>query len=265
MFDFLIDTHCHLNLGHLKNNVPKYVENARLQGVRYLHTICTKLEEFPDIASITDACDNVYCSVGVHPCNVNKENMVLAESLIDLSKNEKVISYGETGLDYYHDGFDVSAQKESFLNHIKASQITKLPIIIHTRNAKDDTLDILKSEMKNENFSGIIHCFTEDYDFAKQALDLGMYISIAGIVTFKNAKLLQDVVLKLPLDRILVETDAPYLAPMPYRGKPNEPAYVSYTAIFLANMFNISLQDFISITSSNAARILAKGKFAGNV
>ncbi|MDX1923976.1 MAG: TatD family hydrolase, partial [Rickettsiaceae bacterium] len=254
MSHFFIDTHCHLNLGHLKDNPEVYIDKSNKAGVKYLHTICTRIEDFDEILSISDKHQNVYCSVGIHPCNVSEETILSEEELCHLSSHPKVISYGETGLDYYHTPFDADLQKKSFINHINAARLTNLPIIVHTRRASEDTLEVLSSEMKNGEFTGIIHCFTENLEFAKKALDLGFYISIAGIVTFKNASELQGVVRHIPLDKLLIETDAPYLAPMPMRGKPNEPSYVKYTAEFLANMLNLGIDEIAQITSQNAAK-----------
>ncbi len=261
MKDFVVDTHCHLNLGHLKEDIGQYVNNALLKGVKYLHTICTKISDFDDILNISNNFDNVYCSVGLHPCNVEKATIVDSEHLVKLAEHSKVISFGETGLDYYHPSYDKDLQKQSFVNHIIASQTLNLPVVVHTRNASLDTLDILASEMNNNEFSGIIHCFTEDMFFAKKILDLGLYISVAGIVTFKNASALQEVIKQVPLDRLLIETDSPYLAPTPMRSKPNEPAYVCYTAEFLANLYNISYSQIAEITTRNASQIFKKAQF----
>lgn len=261
MTNFLIDTHCHLNLGHLKGDEDEIVKRATENGVKYLHTICTRLEEFEEIKSIAYKFPNVYCSVGVHPCNVDETNIPTPENLSKLSKDPKVISFGETGLDYYHPGFDKESQKQSFVNHILASHSEKLPIIVHTREAGDDSIEILTNEMKNNPFTGIIHCFTEEYEFAKKALDLGMYISVAGVVTFKNATKLQETISKLPIDRLLVETDAPYLAPMPMRGKPNEPSYVKFTAGFLSSLLGIPEEIILEETTENAKAIFSKAVF----
>jgi TatD DNase family protein len=254
---FLIDTHCHLNMGNLHEELDSVIDRAQKNDVRFLHTICTKIEEFPQILSIAESSNNIYCSVGVHPDNC-KGNPVSTEKLIELSKHPKVISFGETGLDYYHEGFNKEYQKKSFINHINASKSEKLPVIVHTRDAGTDTIDILTSESKSHEFPAIIHCFTESYDFAKKAIDLGFYISIAGIVTFKNAKELQDTVSKLPLDRILIETDAPFLAPMPYRGKRNEPSYVKHTAEFLSHLFSKKYDEIADITTKNALSLFKK-------
>ncbi|MDX1917349.1 MAG: TatD family hydrolase, partial [Rickettsiaceae bacterium] len=261
MSDFLIDTHCHLNLGHLKENIPLYIDNASKKGVKYLHTICTQISEFSEILNISNSFENIYCSVGVHPCNVTKEDLITTGELIKFSLNPKVISFGETGLDYYHPGFNKDLQQESFYRHICASQETNLPVIVHTRDAKIDTLNIIASNMKEKSFPGIIHCFTEDLEFAKKMLDLGMYISIAGIVTFKNATILQDAARYIPLDRLLIETDAPYLAPTPVRSKPNEPSYITHTAEFIAALRDINYEEFIRLTSENTRRIFPKGNF----
>ena len=243
------------------DDIDQVVLNAKGAGVKYLHSICTRLEELDGILELTQRHDNIYSSVGVHPDNAKKDTIPSVEELIKLSKHPKIISFGETGLDYYHEGQEPPAQKTSFVNHINAASSEKLPVIAHTREAENDTIEILTSEMKNAEFSGIIHCFTASYEFAKKAIDIGLYISIAGIVTFKNAKDLQETVAKLPLDRLLIETDAPYLAPMPHRGKRNEPAYVKHTAEYLATLFGKSFEEVQEITTQNAKDVFAKADF----
>lgn len=260
MSNFLIDTHCHLNLGISAENIPAIIERAERNGVKYLQTICTKIDEFGIILQLAEQYHNIFASVGVHPDNC-KSDIVAVDELIALSKHPKVISFGETGLDYYHPYFDKEKQKLSFENHISAAQEEALPVIVHTRDAGDDTIEILSSRMKESSFTGVIHCFTETYEFAKQALDLGLYISITAIVTFKNAVKLQDAVAKLPLDRILLETDAPYLAPTPYRGKVNEPAYMVHTAEFLANLFAVTKEKIAETTTDNARKLFTKANF----
>ena len=258
----MIDTHCHLSMDQFKDDVAEVINRAAQENVKYLHTICTKLTELADILKIADSYENIYASCGVHPNNVNSETIPSAETLIELSKHRKIISFGETGLDYYHQNQNIKAQKESFINHIEASKNEKLPVIVHTREAEDDTIDILISEMKEREFSGVIHCFTASYDFAKKSIDNGLYISVAGIVTFKNALSLQEIIAKLPLDKILIETDSPYLAPVPHRGKRNEPAFVKYTAEFLACIFKKTRQEIEEITTNNAKKLFTKAAFA---
>ncbi len=258
---YLIDTHCHLNMEQFKDDVELVIQRAKDANVKYLHTICTKLEELGEILKIAEKHENIYASCGVHPHNVSAGTIPTADSLSALAKHPKIISFGETGLDYYYPDQDISAQKQSFVNHITASQSEQLPVIVHTRDAENDTIDIIASEMKNKSFPGVIHCFTASYDFAKKAIDNGLYISIAGIVTFKNANILQDTIIKLPLDRLLIETDSPYLAPIPHRGKRNEPAFVEHTAEFLARLFSKSLQEIQEVTTQNTKELFSKANF----
>ncbi len=258
---FLIDTHCHLNMQPFSDDLDAVIQNATNTGVKYLHTICTTINELPEILSIAEKNKNIYCSVGIHPCNVVVDNILPSNKLSELSKHPKIISFGETGLDYYHDTREVKAQKESFINHIIASSQEKLPIIVHTRDAEDDTIEILTTEMRNSPYTGVIHCFTASELFARKALDLGLYISVAGIITFKNAIALQEIISKLPLDRLLIETDAPYLAPTPHRGKRNEPAFIKHTAEFLASLHNKSVSEIMNVTTTNAKKIFTKASF----
>lgn len=261
MNNFIIDTHCHLNMEPFKNDLDSVIRNASDNNVKYMQTICTKLEEAQEVREIAEKYDNIYCSAGLHPCNVTNDNVPTPEKLLELTSYDKVISYGETGLDYFHDETFKNSQKISFISHMNASSINKLPIIVHTRDAENDTADLLKSEMNNAEFTGVIHCFTASYEFAKKALDLGLYISIAGIVTFKNAKELQETVAKLPLDRLLVETDAPYLAPMPHRGKRNEPGFTMHTAKYLAGLLRKPYEEICEVTTKNAQHLFSKAKF----
>lgn len=202
--------------------------------------------------------DNIFCSVGVHPNYVAEEKIVTTEELVNCCKNSKTIGLGETGLDYYREKNAVSLQKQSFLNHIKASQITGIPVIIHARDAEEDILEILMQEMAKKKFKAVLHCFTGSQKFAHSALELGLYISISGIITFKNARDLHKTVQNLPLDRLLVETDAPYLAPVPFRGKTNEPSFTRYTVEALAKLLNKSFQEIAQATTNNFLTLFDK-------
>nr|WP_315043696.1 TatD family hydrolase [uncultured Moraxella sp.] len=252
------DTHAHLNRLDLEkhdNDIQKALQIAKDANVHRIMAIMCDFDEYDGIQQIISTqIDGLTLgmSVGIHPCQ-NTINQVTAEKLIELANRENVWAIGETGLDYYWSKDFINEQKSSFSHHIHASQTLKKPIVVHTREARHDTIDILTAE-KAEH--GIIHCFTEDYDTAKKALDLGFYISLSGIVTFKNATDLQDVAKKLPLDRILIETDSPYLAPVPKRGKPNEPAFVPYVAEFLANLYQLPLEQFANITNQNFDNLL---------
>ncbi|KAJ6644977.1 putative metal-dependent hydrolase YcfH [Pseudolycoriella hygida] len=245
--NMLADSHCHLNM--LDGDLSEILERARSNGVKYIQTICTTMEELPTIIGVAEKYENIFASCGVHPNEVKE--IVSYETIIAHSKHQKIIGIGETGLDYYYQTTDKDKQISSLLEHIKASAYRQLPIIIHTREAEEDTRDILTSEMKNSPFPALIHCFTASKVFAKKMLDLGMYISIAGIVTFKNAHDLQEIVRYIPLDRLLIETDSPYLTPVPMRGKKNEPAFVWYVAKKIAELKEKSFEEVATATTQN--------------
>lgn len=248
----LIDSHCHLNLLDLapyNGNLDAAINAAREQGVSQMLCVSVDLEHFPEILKIAEQYADVAATVGVHP-NEKLEHVLIPEDLITLAKHAKIIGIGETGLDYYRSEGDVEWQRERFRCHIVAAKHLQKPLIVHTRQASADTLQILKEEQA-ATVGGVMHCFTETWEVAKQALDLGFYISFSGIVTFKNAQDLQEVAKKVPLDRILIETDAPYLAPMPYRGRPNEPAYVKYVALQLAELRKQTFADIAQQTTDN--------------
>lgn len=256
----LVDSHCHLNYDVLRNDIDGVLLRAQAAGVKVMQTICTKISEFHIIKDLTEKYPNLYCSVGVHPNEVSNEGIVSVSNLLDLTDHEKVIGLGETGLDYYYETSDRNSQRESFLNHIEVSRKTGLPIIIHNRNSDEDMIDILKQEMKRGEFKALLHCFSSSEKLAKEALDLGIYISISGIVTFKNASPLRDIVKTLPLDRLLIETDAPYLAPEPMRGKSNEPSFVKHTLVFLADLIGKTPNNLADITTENFYRLFSKAK-----
>lgn len=247
----IVDSHCHLNYPDFKEDLEQVIANAREANIGYMQTICTKLPEFPDILEIANSNKNIYCSVGVHPHEVEKHAEITAEELISLADNPKVIGIGETGLDYFYEHSPRELQKDAFIKHIEASRVTGKPIIVHTRDADEDTIEILQNEMKKGKFKGLIHCFSSSRFVAEEAIKMGMYVSISGIVTFKKATELQNIVKDLPLDKLLVETDAPFLAPVPKRGKRNEPAYTKYTAEFLADLKSTTYQQVAEITTRN--------------
>jgi TatD DNase family protein len=226
MRSFLVDSHCHLNYDGLRERLENVVSNAENANVKILQTICTKMSEVESLQNIANQYQHVFYSIGVHPLNVHEEELVSIETLVELTKSDKKISaFGETGLDYYKSSSDehLVMQRQNFINHIKASQITALPLVIHTREAENDTYKILNEQMKKQKFSGVLHCFTGSYDLAQKAVDLGLYISASGIITFKNAEVIRNVFKNIPIEKILIETDSPFLAPVPYRGKTNEP------------------------------------------
>ncbi len=254
----LVDSHCHLDFGVFQDDFKEVLDRASLAKVERMLTISTKFSTFQDVLRVAAKDERIYCSLGLHPCEVQNEIIFDSKMLAAISVHEKIIGFGETGLDYYHDASSKELQKQSFIEHIKAAQNTGLPLIIHTRDAEEDTVDILKVMMKEKPFSGVMHCFTGSMWLAKQALDLGFYVSFSGIVTFKNAKDLQEVAKIVPLDKMLVETDAPYLAPPPNRGKRNEPAFVKDTAIFLADLLSVPFDDFARSTTQNFFRLFSK-------
>ena len=246
----LVDSHCHINFDELHQRLPDVLNNARLNDVAYMLCVSVNMEEFPQVIGLAREHNNVFASVGVHPCYEDVREPS-AEELIGLAQDSKIIAIGETGLDYFRvEDQDMTWQHDRFVRHIGVAKTVNKPLIIHTRAAADDTMRMLKEEGADK-CRGVMHCFAEDWDVAKKALDLGFYISFSGIVTFKSATNVQEVARKCPADRILVETDAPYLAPVPLRGKTNEPAYVRHTAQFVADLRGIPLAELAETTTQN--------------
>ena len=252
-----VDTHCHLTMLDLTpydGQLDLALAQAREAGVSKFMSISVDLDDHIELAKIAARHKDVGYTVGVHPC---EDPAVMArattEYLIELASKEKVWALGETGLDYFHSTDFVAEQKECFARHIHASQAVKKPVVVHTRSAKYDTVDIIRAEKSTH---GILHCFTEDWETAKAVLDCGYYVSFSGIVSFKNAQDLRDVAKQVPLDRVLIETDSPYLAPMPYRGKSNEPKYVPYVAKALSDVYDKSLEEIASMTMQNFENLL---------
>lgn len=256
----LVDSHCHLDFPDFSEDFDRVLMRCNDNDVRVLQTICTKMADFPVIHRIAQDHGNIYCSVGVHPNHVHEAPLVTEEELIAEAQKPKVIGIGETGLDYYRGEQHKSAQQTSFRTHIQVSRATGLPLIVHTRNADEDTVNILGEETEQGVFPGLIHCFSTSHWLAEKCLELGFYISISGIVTFKNARALQDSVKKIPLERLLVETDAPYLAPVPHRGKRNEPAFTRHTAEYIAELKGVSYEDVARVTTENFFRLFAKAE-----
>lgn len=252
----LVDSHCHLNRLNLSNHngdLNAALAFAKQQGVSQMLCVSVVLEDLPDMLAIARAHENIYVSTGLHPTEpVSTEPHV--EDLITLAADPLVIAIGETGLDYYRCEGDITWQQDRFRTHIQAAKKLNKPLIIHTREAREDTIRIMQEE-NAQDAQGVMHCFTETWEMAKQAMDLNFYISFSGIVTFKNATELQDLAKKVPLDRMLIETDAPYLAPAPFRGKPNEPAYVRHVAELIAELRGISFEELASITTQNFERL----------
>lgn len=248
-----VDSHCHLNFPELKDNLAAIRASMTESGVNHALCISVTLPDFPQVLALADTYENFYASVGVHPDYEDIEEPTV-DKLIQLAAHPKVIAIGETGLDYFRLTGDLTWQRERFRTHIRAAIATQKPLIIHTRNAAEDTLKIMREE-NAQKIGGVMHCFTESLDIALQAIDLGFYISISGIVTFKNASQVKEVAQKIPLDRMLIETDSPYLAPVPFRGKLNQPAYVKHVAEEIAKLRGISVEDVGKATTNNFFRL----------
>lgn len=249
-----IDSHCHLNLlAKEQGGLDAIISQAQDAQIDHILCISIDKESCKEVLDIAESYPNITASVGIHP-NVDEQENFTVDELVSLAQHEKVIAIGETGLDYFRSEGDLEWQRERFRVHIEAAKQLKKPLIIHTREARDDTMTILEQE-DAQLAGGIIHCFTENWQTAQRALDIGFYISLSGIVTFKNALELQEVAKKLPLDRILIETDAPYLAPMPHRGKTNKPAYVKHVAEFVAQLRGDTVDNIAHQTSANFHRL----------
>ena len=252
----LVDSHCHLDYLQKDGDLEEVVARARRAGVTRMVTICTKLSEFEQVRAIAARYDDVACSVGVHPHEAGAEGIETPDPLIERAQDPLVVGIGETGLDYFYEHSPREAQAVSFRAHIQAARSTGLPLIVHARDADDDTVTLLREEHAEHGpFPGVIHCFTAGPGLARAALELGLYISLAGIVTFKKAEELRQTVAEVPLDRLLVETDSPYLAPTPNRGKRNEPSYVRYVAEKLAEVKGLPVEEIERVTTANAVRL----------
>ncbi len=254
----LIDSHCHLNYKGLVEDQQNVLERARDAGIDKMLNIATRENEWDAVLATAERERDVWATVGIHPHEADEHPHVDTAKLVERAAHPRVIGIGETGLDYYYDHSDRARQQASFRAHIAAARQTGLPLIVHTRDAEEDTLAIMRDEMGKGAYPGVIHCFTASGAFADAALELGFYISISGIVTFKNAKDLQETAARLPLDRLLVETDSPFLAPVPHRGKPCEPAFVADTARFLAQLRGESLEVLAEETSRNFNTLFSK-------
>ncbi|MEJ2609522.1 MAG: TatD family hydrolase [Candidatus Thiodiazotropha sp.] len=251
----LVDSHCHLDrvaLDRYENDFARFISATQESGVSHMLCVSIDLESWPAMAALVADYPQISISVGVHPSDQERHEPSVAE-LVELAGRPKVVAIGETGLDYFHGKGDLEWQRERFRTHIQAAKASKKPLIIHTRQAREDTLHIMR-EQGADLIGGVMHCFTEDWPMAKQALEMGFYISFSGIITFKNAAELREVVKQIPLDRLLIETDSPYLAPVPYRGKPNQPIYVRQVAECVADLKGLSLEEVAQLTSENAYR-----------
>jgi TatD DNase family protein len=254
----LIDSHCHLDFPDFADEIDGVVARARQAGVGAMLTIGTKLRAFDGVRAVAERYDDVWCSVGVHPHEAKDEPLDEASALIERAAHPKVVGIGEAGLDYYYEHSPRGDQTRNFRAHIQAARATGLPLIVHARDADDDLCLILSEEMTKGRFTGLIHCFSSGRKLAETALALGFFISISGIVTFKKSDDLRAIVAGVPLDRLLVETDAPYLAPMPFRGKRNEPAFVVHTAAHVAKLKGVEPAALADATTDNFFRLFTK-------
>lgn len=257
----LVDSHCHLDqldLAPFHGNLELALASAKDYGVEYFLCVSVDLVNFHRVLSIAEAYPQISASAGVHP-NEQEFDEPSVEQLVELAQHKKVVAIGETGLDYFRSKGDLDWQRKRFRNHIEAAKQVKKPLIIHTRNAQDDTIKLLR-ECKADEVGGVMHCFTESFDMAKKAMDLNFDISFSGIITFKNAEEIRDVARQIPLERLLVETDAPYLTPVPYRGKANQPGYVRYVAECIANLRQIEFNQLAEQTTKNFFRLFKNAR-----
>ena len=254
----LVDSHCHLNYEGLAERQDEVLAAARARGVQGFLNISTRQKEWDEVVGAAERHPDVWASIGVHPHEADAHPDLGATALVQAAAHPRVIAIGECGLDYYYDKSDRAAQRERFGAHIEAARQTGLPLVVHTREAEDDTSEILTREVAKGGVTGVLHCFTGSAGLARTALDLGFYISISGIVTFKNAKDLQEVAKAIPQERLLVETDSPFLAPVPHRGQTCEPAFVADTAAFLSDLRDEPLDELAAATTSNFFRLFSK-------
>ena len=254
----LVDSHCHLDFPEFADELDDVVLRAKDAGVGWMLTIGTHITKFDQVRAVAERFDNIWCSVGIHPHEAAREPETDAVQLQTLASHPKVVGLGETGLDYYYEKSPREEQQRNFRAHIQAARATGLPLIVHARNADADTADILEEEYAKGAFTGLLHCFSSGPDLARRALDLGLYISFSGIITFKNAEEVRRVAKDVPLNQLLVETDAPYLAPVPNRGKTNEPAFTAYTAAKVAELKGLEVAELADVTTENFFRLFTK-------
>jgi TatD DNase family protein len=254
----LIDSHCHLNYEGLAERQEEVLANARARGVSGFLNISTRQREWGDVIAVAERNEDVWATVGVHPHEADAHPDLGSAALVDAASHPNVIAIGECGLDYYYDKSDRQAQRERFQAHIDAARQSGLPLVVHTREAEADTGEMLESAVKEGGVSGVLHCFTGSAELARKGLDLGFYVSLSGIVTFKNAQDLQETAKWLPADQMLVETDSPFLAPVPHRGKPCEPAFVADTAAFVAQLREEEPEALADATTANFFRLFPK-------
>jgi len=256
----LVDSHCHLDFPDFDIDRDVVIKSAIDEGVGYMLTICTRVSKFGEVLAVAEKYENIFCTVGIHPNNADTEPEISTEDLIKLARHPKVVGFGETGLDFYYENSPRDIQERSFRSHIKASRETGLPVIVHTRDADADLERILRDEIEKGPFPGLIHCFSGNQDLAETVLDIGFSISFSGIATFKKADEIRAVAKGVPLDRILVETDSPYLAPVPNRGKRNEPAFTAITATLIADLRGMDKKTFFQATTNNFFALFSKAE-----
>jgi TatD DNase family protein len=254
----LVDSHCHLDFPHLSDQLDDVLARARQAGIETLVTICTRVRKFDSVLAIAKAHDNIFCSVGTHPHNADEERDIPLEEILSLAQHPKVVAIGEAGLDYHYDNAPRDDQEKGFRTHIAAARETGLPLVIHTRDADEDTARILSEEMDKGAFTAVLHCFTAGAELARKGVELGLYVSFSGVLTFKNSDELREIAASLPMDRVLVETDAPFLSPEPMRGRKNEPANVVHTAARLAEAKGVSADEIASATTDNFYRLFSR-------
>lgn len=258
MRELIVDSHCHLDYDGLADQLPAVLARAKEQGVGLMLSISSRVKNFPRLLAIAEAHENVFCTVGTHPHNAHEELDVTVADLVKLAAHPKVVGIGEAGLDYHYDLSPRDAQMQGFENHIAAARETGLPLVIHTRQAEEDTARVLEEEMAKGAFKAVLHCFTSQQWLAEKGIDLGLCVSFSGILTYKNAEDLRTTAKALPVDRLLVETDAPFLAPVPFRGKDNEPGFVVHTLEKLAALRGLSRDEMAYLTSANFFRLFDK-------
>ncbi|EJF75876.1 TatD family hydrolase [Bartonella alsatica] len=256
----LIDTHCHLDFEDFSQDLDSFIQRALDADVKRMITISTRVRQLDKLLAIVQMYDQVFCSVGTHPNYAHEEQNITAEELIHLSKNPKIVAFGEVGLDYHYDSSFSEEQKKVFQEHIIASRETQIPLVIHSRNADSDMEKILREQIKEGAFPFVLHCYSSGMQLARAAIELGGYISFSGILTFKNALEIREIAKIVPHEYLLVETDAPFLAPVPHRGKTNEPSFLCYTAAILAETISLGIEEIAQITTQNAFRLFSKMK-----
>ena len=254
----LVDSHCHLDFPDFEDDLDDIIARAKAAGVERMVSICTRVKDFERVLAVAERFPDVYCSVGTHPNNADEETDITHCDIMKYTHHEKVVAIGEAGLDYYYDKSKPINQNNSLRLHINVSRETNLPLIIHARSADDDMIQVLEEESAKGSFPAILHCYSSGPKLAKTGLELGHYISFSGILTFKNAQEIREIAAEVPLDRLLVETDAPYLAPTPFRGKRNEPAYTVHTAAVLAEVKGVSADEIAAQTTQNFFKLFTK-------